>query len=252
MINFFRKIRLSHLSSKQFSQYLVYALGEIILVVIGILIALQVSNWNETRKERRFELKLLTEIYKSLNDDLSYLEKGLRPRVDQKMEAIQNLLKMRQYNRAYTDSTILALYNQANMGLSVENNNGAYETIKSVGLDKISNDTIRTLLTRVYDMDIPRILDIIKANDDNPSMAIEKTRLHNNLWKRIQVQLPDDSWKIVSVPREEDILRKGDFIDRIKIEQDNANVYYFWIEIYENTLRSAIALIEKELSLIES
>ena len=47
MIKFFRKIRHRLLTENKFSKYLVYAIGEIILVVIGILIALQINNWNE-------------------------------------------------------------------------------------------------------------------------------------------------------------------------------------------------------------
>lgn len=50
MIKFFRRIRQRLLSENKFSKYLVYAIGEIILVVIGILIALQVNNANEMRK----------------------------------------------------------------------------------------------------------------------------------------------------------------------------------------------------------
>ena len=52
MITFFRKIRQKLLSQNQITRYLVYALGEIVLVVIGILIALQVNNWNENRKKQ--------------------------------------------------------------------------------------------------------------------------------------------------------------------------------------------------------
>ena len=51
MIKFFRNIRRSLLSEGKTSKYLKYAVGEIVLVVIGILIALQINNWNEHRKE---------------------------------------------------------------------------------------------------------------------------------------------------------------------------------------------------------
>ena len=50
MIKFFRKIRQKLLSENKFSKYIIYAIGEIILVVIGILIALQINNWNENKK----------------------------------------------------------------------------------------------------------------------------------------------------------------------------------------------------------
>ncbi|MEH6514960.1 MAG: hypothetical protein V7670_17480 [Maribacter arcticus] len=49
MINFFRKIRQRLLTENKFSKYMLYAIGEVILVMIGILLALQVNNWNETR-----------------------------------------------------------------------------------------------------------------------------------------------------------------------------------------------------------
>ena len=53
MIKFFRKIRQKLLEQNRVSKYLIYALGEIILVVIGILIALQINNWNENRQNKK-------------------------------------------------------------------------------------------------------------------------------------------------------------------------------------------------------
>jgi len=52
MIKFFRKIRQNLLTENKFSKYFFYAIGEIVLVVIGILIALSINNWNETQKEK--------------------------------------------------------------------------------------------------------------------------------------------------------------------------------------------------------
>jgi hypothetical protein len=66
MINFFRRFRQRFLSENKFSKYILYAIGEIILVVIGILIALQVNNWNESRLEQ----KRINQYAKSLVEDL--------------------------------------------------------------------------------------------------------------------------------------------------------------------------------------
>ena len=55
MLTFFRRIRKGLLGSGQARKYLLYAIGEIALVVIGILIALQINNWNEWRKDRIIE-----------------------------------------------------------------------------------------------------------------------------------------------------------------------------------------------------
>ncbi|MEO9887119.1 MAG: DUF6090 family protein [Balneola sp.] len=66
MLKFFRKIRQKLLSENKFSKYLIYAIGEIILVVIGILIALQINNWNEQRNTREKELVYLNGIRNDL------------------------------------------------------------------------------------------------------------------------------------------------------------------------------------------
>ena len=69
MIKFFRKIRQKLLSENKFSKYLLYAIGEIALVVIGILIALQINNWNESRKHRFQEITILQNIKEDINLD---------------------------------------------------------------------------------------------------------------------------------------------------------------------------------------
>lgn len=66
MIKFFRNIRKKLLSEGKTSRYLTYAVGEIILVVIGILIALQINNWNETRKHRNRSI----DYHQRLKEDL--------------------------------------------------------------------------------------------------------------------------------------------------------------------------------------
>ncbi|MAB47296.1 MAG: hypothetical protein CMC05_01570 [Flavobacteriaceae bacterium] len=71
MIKFFRKIRYNLMSENKTGKYFKYAIGEIILVVIGILIALQINNWNESRKEQR----LLQTYYKQILEDLDEQKK---------------------------------------------------------------------------------------------------------------------------------------------------------------------------------
>jgi len=73
MIKFFRKIRQRLLTENNFSKYLLYAIGEIILVVIGILIALQINNSNEINKQRAKEVQFL----KNLKSDLIFEQSEL-------------------------------------------------------------------------------------------------------------------------------------------------------------------------------
>ncbi|MEK6152490.1 DUF6090 family protein [Flavobacteriaceae bacterium 3-367] len=89
MIKIFRKTRQKFLAENKFSKYLVYAIGEIILVVIGILIALQINNWNESRKDdlqlQEYEQSLIGE----LRTDLARL-KALDSVNSKKKKAIKN------------------------------------------------------------------------------------------------------------------------------------------------------------------
>ena len=75
MIKFFRKIRQNLLIENKFSKYLIYAIGEIVLVVIGIFIALQINNWNELRKEKDQEAIILSDLKEDLTATrLNFLE----------------------------------------------------------------------------------------------------------------------------------------------------------------------------------
>lgn len=73
MIKFFRRIRQKLLTENKISKYLLYAMGEIILVVIGILIALQVSNWNEVKKIEKSIADHLVIFKQNLKEDHSQL-----------------------------------------------------------------------------------------------------------------------------------------------------------------------------------
>jgi hypothetical protein len=70
MLKFFRKIRQKMLTEYKFSKYVLYGVGEIILVVIGILIAIQLNNINENRKERDKELTFLLRLKDDINSDI--------------------------------------------------------------------------------------------------------------------------------------------------------------------------------------
>ena len=69
MIKFFRKIRQKLVEQNRVSKYLLYAFGEIILVVIGILIALQINNWNENKKSKQQERELLNHVLEDITQD---------------------------------------------------------------------------------------------------------------------------------------------------------------------------------------
>lgn len=86
MIKFFRKIRQKLLSENKFSKYLLYAIGEIVLVVIGILIALQINNWNEARKKQNLKGVYKRELIADLEKDINQLSID----IDKTVEDLEN------------------------------------------------------------------------------------------------------------------------------------------------------------------
>ena len=78
MIKFFRNIRQTLIMENKTSKYLKYAIGEIVLVVVGILIALQINNWNEQRKEDKMGLQFLKGIQSDLEKDIILIDSVLK------------------------------------------------------------------------------------------------------------------------------------------------------------------------------
>lgn len=82
MIKFFRQIRKSLLEKNQMGKYFKYAVGEIVLVVIGILVALQINNWNEDRKDAKKEQELLLQLQSEFQSNLEQLNQKIVLRND--------------------------------------------------------------------------------------------------------------------------------------------------------------------------
>jgi hypothetical protein len=247
MIKYFRKIRQRLLSQNKISNYLFYAVGEILLVVIGILIALQINNWNQKRLDRDFEITMLKEIRSSLETDLDFF-KVIQFRASIKEEGIQELLKMIDSNKIYPDSTLLRSYNKMILGVSYTFNKGAYEGLKSVGLDKISNDSLRRELILIYESDLPFIKATYEKSENDNRNKDYRLQLHNALWKRIQIQMPDQSFKLVSRPiNTVGFLKQPELLDRIKIAQDNLNYLKYRFPELERTLKRGLNFVNIEL-----
>ena len=74
MIKFFRKIRYDLMKKNKTGKYLKYAIGEILLVIIGILIAVSINNWNEERKLKKAEQSILKDLKQEMTINLKALE----------------------------------------------------------------------------------------------------------------------------------------------------------------------------------
>lgn len=143
MFRFFRTLRRKLLEEDKFRKYMWYAVGEVFLVVIGILIALQVNNWNEERKERQQELSYLTSIKTDLLVDLEDLE-SIKAHKNLKIDAILELLELSDpQNNTELLNFENKLYDVLIWQTFTANNNSFIELISSGNLNIISNDEIK-------------------------------------------------------------------------------------------------------------
>ena len=86
MINFLRRIRRDLISENKTSAYLIYAVGEVVLVVFGILIALQIDNWNEDKRIRNTEQQYLL----ALKEEFSFNKGELESIMDRNQLNFEN------------------------------------------------------------------------------------------------------------------------------------------------------------------
>lgn len=153
MINFFRKIRQKMLAENKFSKYLLYAIGEIVLVVIGILIALQVNNINEQRKVNDFEVKILKEIRSNLQTDLTEIREDL----DFMVDVNKACLDIKNYLLTLNEQTDSLSYSASILRVTPHFSpiNSGYDLLKSRDVGIIKNDSLRNTISFHYDMLYP-------------------------------------------------------------------------------------------------
>ncbi|MEP0365767.1 MAG: DUF6090 family protein [Cyclobacteriaceae bacterium] len=185
MIKLFRKIRYDLMEKNKTGKYLKYAIGEIILVVIGILIALQLNDWNDHRKQ----VELEKEYYCRLLDDV---------RLDK--EQIQNLTQLAKERLVASNQSVRLLLNDGSkkneIGTQIslsgkaiysdfEPNNSAYEDLKSgANLNIISDKSIIKALNHYFNR-VEELKSIIMINGKH---AVDIAFAHNDYFANGSVQ----------------------------------------------------------------
>ena len=155
MIKFFRRIRQQLLSQNRFSKYLLYAVGEIVLVMIGILLALQVNNWNEVRKQKEKEQSYLLELKSSLEKD-SIKIKDILEFNENKLKIVRDLMTVfsdtltnkQRVEIFFKNANDFTYYNVFEPSKTAFNNMTSAETI-----NLISDKNLRNRLSNYYEFD---------------------------------------------------------------------------------------------------
>ena len=206
----FRNVRQKLASENKVAAYLRYAIGEIILVVIGILIALQVNNWNEGRKDTKFEHEILALIDQNLKQDSLALSS----------ELFKTKLAIHLTDRLLEQVALKNYGDSLNfwMGkiISFErfrSQSSAYEMLKAKGLENISDRKLQMALISYYDQSLYSVYQSL--NDVELSF--------NNDWiPIIKKEFTDFKWTVYCKPANpKKFFEKPSTITLFKLYQDN-------------------------------
>lgn len=126
-----------------------YAIGELVLIIAGILIALAASGWSQRRNDAQTELRYLGEIKSALEADLRDVRSNIMmlAKTEKAVRAVISQLRNRQ---PYSDS-LRESVSRLLSGINHIQDRGAYESLKARGLDLIRNDSIRFSITQLYE-----------------------------------------------------------------------------------------------------
>jgi hypothetical protein len=153
MIPFFRKLRKQLSDDNKPLKYMRYAIGEIVLVVIGILIALQINNWNEERKTILREKSKIQSIYMDLKNDLKKLTLCKSMLKEQYHIGIEVLKALEQKESHTMDSVKIATYLGWNLSemLPVDRQENTWDALKTLGTKTfLINDSLTKQLNVFY------------------------------------------------------------------------------------------------------
>jgi hypothetical protein len=135
-------------------KYTLYAIGEIALVVIGILAALQINNWNEDRKMRQKEQKILLEIKDNLVQTIGIFQWQKEVKIPREIRMIDSIFHCMDTN---TESDSLVFWMKfLSLPDNIEVTSSGFESLKSIGYDLIQSDTLRKEIIKLFDVHFPQ------------------------------------------------------------------------------------------------
>ncbi len=251
MIKFFRKIRQNLLNEGKTSKYFKYAFGEIILVVIGILIALWINNLNLANQQNKERKTLITNLKQELNENLNQFKERTKRLAD----VNKNLIEVLNFSaNSNTNKPIDSLISYVTTALTFETavlNNSRLSNAKSSGKFSLLSDDITTSFVD-YETSIANYL---RFNDHTTSFFDEDwskmtirlyslERIHNMFYPEMHLDahpefvLDDEALiRYLKEPQTYEQLHK--FYTKYMVEQA-------WLEELKHRIKSTIKTIEKE------
>jgi len=207
MIKFFRQIRQSLIMENKTSKYFKYAIGEIVLVVIGILIALQINNWNENRKKetlkKEYNIALINDYTKdTIQINARLLRNNLRIKrinsigdsiVNGHFNNLESYYKL--YNNDFVGIRVINVYNTNSFNLLISS--GKIDLFdKNLRKELMELNRLQTFEKTVQDGNRDLLMNLglnLGSKYPNFENTLIKNKTHPLLWKNVKVNdLPKD------------------------------------------------------------
>jgi len=152
MIKLFRSLRKDASTQKNVHLYFLYALGEVTLVVVGILVALQVDNWNNELEKREKEDEYLSEIKSNLQEDIENIESTIAFNIEKSETIIRIFRRMQVYGdgERLVREIEIAMDTLPNFKIFISTRIAFDNMLSSASIDIIEDDSLKSLLSRYY------------------------------------------------------------------------------------------------------
>ncbi len=165
MIKFFRKIRQKLLTENKFSKYLIYAIGEIVLVVIGILLALQINTWNEERKNQKEAYKILLQLKTEFETNNELVDTSIEFHRT-RLNAVEGFMDGFETTKNLSTDSLKALVSDLGSDWKYEPIKNIIESVIASGkINLIENDSVIQAI-RYWGTAINKYDDLYKSQDD--------------------------------------------------------------------------------------
>ena len=162
MISFFHKIRWRLAAGDQaaspagrFFRYISYAIGEILLIVIGILLALYLNNLNEQKNIKQDQIRILKELRSNLENTITAFRRSIK--TEQNYLGFNQLIIDHLEQKKPYDTVLDKAFGTYYWNISSNPVTGAYDHLKSKGLNLIENDSLRMGISYLFESEF-RIL----------------------------------------------------------------------------------------------
>lgn len=253
MIKFFRHIRQNLLMENKTSKYFKYAIGEIVLVVIGILIALQINTWNEQRKQNKQELYTLKQLKVEFQADSIALNDIMRL-TNGKTNTIKQI--MRFISEQKTDSLKLQMIFFIGNSTPFYDYSPTYnELVSSGNLNMISNDSIKNAINDFINHNA------MVENTIYPEMLQRESAYMDQVYKYFNGDIIGQLWERELSMLELEALGtdyKGYTNDPLtkyhinKVLAANSQFHFIGNKNIRRTLNTVLELLNKELNQLEN